>query len=100
MRMFLAAAAATMFATAAFAADPVAPPAPAPAKSTETMPASTATSATCAQLITQARGMTLPSDATKAKQVKDDLAAADASRDDATCKTHANAALDLLSGGM
>ena len=97
MRLFLAAAAATLFATAAFAADPVAPPAPDPSKP-ETMPASSAPPPTCAQLITQARGMTLPSDATKAKQVQTELAAADSANDDTTCKSHANAALNLLSG--
>lgn len=97
MRTILAAAAATLFATAAFAASPMAPPAPAPT-STATTPASSAPADTCAQLITKARGMTLPSDATKAKSVKDELAAADAANDDTTCKTHANNALNLLSG--
>jgi len=96
MKLFLAAAAATMLATAAFAADPVAPPAPSAAPSSAT-PASTS-SQTCAQLITQARGMTLPSDSTKATQIQNELAAADAANDDSTCKTHANAALNLLSG--
>jgi hypothetical protein len=95
--MILAAAAATMLATAAFAADPVAPPAPV-TKPVATMPASAAPPDTCAQMIVKARAMTLPTDATKAKSVKDELAAADAANDDATCKTHANNALNILSG--
>ncbi len=95
MKLLLAAAAATMLSTAAFAADPVAPPAP--GTPSDATPASTA-SATCAELITQARGMTLPNDQAKAKQVQDELAAADAANDDTTCKTHANNALNLLSG--
>ncbi|MEJ0025779.1 MAG: hypothetical protein WDN01_07110 [Rhizomicrobium sp.] len=97
MRILLAAAAATMLATAAFAADPVPPPAPTTAP-TVTTPASTASAATCAELITQAKGMTLPSDTAKAQQVRQELATADAANDDATCKSHANAALNLLSG--
>jgi len=97
MRMFLAAAAATMLATAAFAADPAAPPVPGSTAPAMT-PASTAGVTTCAQLITQAKGMTLPSDATKAKSVRDELAAAEATGDDAQCKAHANNALNLLSG--
>jgi hypothetical protein len=97
MRTILAAAAATLFATAAFAASPMAPPAP-PVQTVTTMPASAAPADTCAQLITKARGMTLPSDATKARSVNDELAGADAANDDTTCKTHANNALNLLSG--
>ncbi len=97
MKLFLMAAAAAMFATAAFAADPVAPPAPDPAKP-ETMPASAVPPQTCAQMITQARGMALPGDAAKAQQIRAELAAADAANNDATCKSHANTALNLLSG--
>ncbi|HJW42453.1 MAG TPA: hypothetical protein VJ476_14645 [Rhizomicrobium sp.] len=97
MRIILAAAAATIFATAAFAADPVAPPAPV-TKPVITMPASAAPPDTCAQMIVKARAMTLPSDATKAKSVRDELAAADAANNDTTCKAHANNALNLLSG--
>src|ERR1700685_1414641 len=81
MRTLLLAGAAALFATAAFAADPVAPPPPDNGQ-VITMPVSAAPGETCASLMTKAKGMTLPSDAGKAKYVRNELAAADASNDD------------------
>jgi len=50
-------------------------------------------------MIAKARGMTMPSDATKAKTARDEIAAADASGDDATCRAHVQSALNAM-GGM
>ena len=97
MRTLFLGCAATLFATAAFAADPVPPPAPANGQ-VITMPVSAAPGQTCAALMTQAKAMTLPSDAGKAKYVRDELAAADKANDDATCRSHANNALNVLNG--
>ncbi|MBL6854306.1 MAG: hypothetical protein ISS15_11915 [Alphaproteobacteria bacterium] len=120
MKMILAAGAATLIAFAAYAAEPVAPPAnnpsvsppvtnPAQATSTPaatdtapgavTMPASAAPSESCAAMITRARGMTMPSDTAKAATARSEITAADAAGDDAMCRRHAQAALNAL-GGM
>jgi hypothetical protein len=53
----------------------------------------------CADLITRARGMTMPNDAAKATTARSEIAAADAAGDDATCRTHAQNSLNAL-GGM
>jgi len=123
MKMILAISAATLITFAAYAAEPVAPPANNPSTSPPvtspaspttpsttpaatdtapgavTMPASASPGLSCADMITKARGLTTPSDATKAKTVRDEIAAADAAGDDATCRSHAQNALKLM-GGM
>ncbi len=100
MKMILAACAATMIATGAFAAEPTSnPPAPASdASGPVTMPVSAAPGETCAAMITRARGMTLPSDPAKAQSIRDEIAAADAAGDDAACRAHMQTALNELGG--
>ena len=98
MKLILAACTATLLATAAFAAEPMAPPAPAGTGTMATPAMATAPEA-CSDMITRARAMPVPSDPDKAKMAKDELAAADDAGDDATCKTHATNALGAM-GGM
>jgi hypothetical protein len=97
MKLILTTCAAALLATAAFAADPMAPPME-PATKPATTPANTAMPESCADMMARARAMTMPSDATKAQTVKDELAAADDAGDDATCRTHATNAISTLSG--
>ena len=97
MKLILASCTAALLATAAFAADPMAPPMD-PAPKPATMPASTAMPESCAEMMARARAMTQPSDSTKAQTVKDELAAADDAGYDATCRTHATNAISTLSG--
>ncbi|MEI9993838.1 MAG: hypothetical protein WDM91_04530 [Rhizomicrobium sp.] len=107
MKIILAACTAAFLATAALAAGPGDGMAPAgqtpptgdtaPANS---LPASATPSTTsCADMITQARGMALPSDPDKARLVRDEIAAADDAGDDATCRSHEQNALNAM-GGM
>jgi hypothetical protein len=91
MKLVLITCAAAMIVTGAVAAD-------------STTPASdTAVTATCADMITKAKASPMPSDATKAKTVADELAAAQAAQtagDEATCKTHVVSAMNAMGGGM
>lgn len=104
MKMILAAATALMLGTAAFAAEgdtmaPAGQPTTTDAPANSLPASATPTATTCADLITQARGMKLPADPAKAKSIQDEIAAADDAGDDATCRTHAQNALTGLSGG-
>jgi hypothetical protein len=63
------------------------------------VPASVLPASSCADLIAMARSLVMPSDATKAKLASDEIKAADAAGDDATCRTHVQKALGML-GGM
>lgn len=122
MKMILAAGAATLMAFAAHAAEPVAPPANNPSTSPPvtspaqpttpstmpaatdtapgavTMPASASPGLSCADLITKARGMTMPNDAAKAATARSEIAAADAAGDDASCRAHVQKALGAMGG--
>ncbi|HXC55664.1 MAG TPA: hypothetical protein VNU97_10225 [Rhizomicrobium sp.] len=95
MKTILAASAVLLFATTAFAADPVVPPPP-QTSPVITMPASAAPGETCARLIARAKGTTLPADAARAATARSEIAAADAANDDATCRLHAKNALDAM----
>jgi hypothetical protein len=90
MKLVLAACAAAMTITGAIAAE-------------STTPASGTTAvATCADMITKAKAMAMPTDAAKAKAVADELAAAQTAQtsgDEATCKTHVTNAMNAM-GGM
>ena len=116
MKLILAASTAAFLATAAFAAGPgdaMAPAGKPTPATTDTTPAATdaapaanslpasatPTTLSCADMITKARGMTLPPDATKAQSAREEIKAADESGDDATCRSHAQNALSLLGGG-
>jgi hypothetical protein len=94
MKLALAAAALALNAAAAFA-DPVVPPEP-QTHPVITMPVSAAPGETCAQLITRAKAATLPSDPDRAQTARAEIKAADESGDDATCRTHVQAALDAM----
>jgi hypothetical protein len=96
MKLLLAGATALLFVTAA-AADPIAPPPPNTGQ-VITMPASAAPGETCAQLIARVRTLPPPADAEKAQLAQDELKAADAANDEATCRTHVRNAMDAMSG--
>jgi len=96
MKLLLAGATATLFATAAFGADPVAPPPPPNTGQVITMPISAAPGETCAQMIAHVRTMPPPADAAKAEQARDELKAADAANDDASCRAHVRTAMDAM----
>jgi hypothetical protein len=95
MKLALAGAACALLATAAYA-DPVVPPPPPNTGEVITMPASAAPGETCAQLIAHVRTLPPPSDATKAQLARDELKAADAANDDASCRAHVRTAIDAL----
>jgi hypothetical protein len=97
MRLFLAGAACALFATAAFS-QPVPPPPPPNTGQVITMPVSAAPGETCAQMIARVRTMPPPADATKAEQAREELKAADAANDDASCRAHVRTAMDAMGG--
>jgi hypothetical protein len=91
MKLVLAACAVAMTITGAIAAESATPASSVPA------------AATCADLMTKAKAMAMPTDATKAKAVADELAAAQTAQtagDEATCKSHVTNAMSAMGGGM
>jgi hypothetical protein len=91
MKLVLAACAVAMTITGAIAAGSTTPV------------ADTTAPATCADMLTKAKAMAMPSDATKAKAVADELAAAQTAQtagDEATCKSHVTNAMSAMGGGM
>jgi hypothetical protein len=96
MKLLIAGAACALLAAAASAADPVVPPPPPNTGQVITMPVSAAPGETCAQMIARVRTMPPPTDATKAEQARDELKAADAANDDASCRAHVHTAMDAM----
>jgi hypothetical protein len=89
--LLTAAAAVLMSGSAAWAADPATPA------------SDDSASTSCADMMTKAKAMPAPSDATKAKTANDEMAAADTALkagDETTCKSHMQNAMAAMGGGM